>query len=177
MGPRRRLPLLALLAPGLACAPGTSPATPAPMVIEEAVDQSLLNLVTAVLVADARMEPASPLYAEGATTVADGEVRHFPPRYAGLAPGGEVGITTSRVEVRPGVAWAFVEYRWISTAEGTAREGVATFVLVPATGGGVGWRVRHAHSSSPGREGQLDLPVTTSRRRLAVEGLSTFRIR
>lgn len=108
-----------------------------------------MNLVGAALAADARLEPATPLYAEGATAIANGEVRHFPPRYAGLAPGGEVGVTSSRVEVREGVAWALVEYRWLSTAEGTAREGVASFVLVPAGGGGVGWRILHAHSSSP----------------------------
>lgn len=177
MAPRRRLPLLALLAPAAACATTTTTVTPATIVLEEPVDQTLLNLVTTVLLADARLEPATPLYAEGATTVANGEARHFPPRYAGLAPGGEVGITSSRVEVRQGVAWAYVEYRWISTAAGAAREGVATFVLVPAAGGGVGWRVLHAHSSSPQAPAQLDLPVMTSRSRLAVEGLSTFRIR
>lgn len=168
---------LALLALGTACATGMLPGPPAPIIMEEPVDQSLLNLVTAVLLADARLEPATPLYAEGASTVANGEIRHFPPRYAGLAPGGEVGITTSRVEVRPGVAWAVVEYRWISTAAGAAREGVATFLLVPASGGGVGWRVLHAHSSSPQGDRQLDLPETTSRSRAAVEGLSTLRIR
>lgn len=125
------------------------PRSPAPVVVHEAADESLMNLISAALAADARLEPATPLYAEGATAIANGEVRHFPPRYAGLTPGGEIGITSSRVEVRQNVAWAFVEYRWISTAEGSAREGVASFVLVPATGGGVGWRILHAHSSSP----------------------------
>ncbi len=125
------------------------PGSPAPVMAHEAADESLMNLISAALAADARLEPATPLYAEGATAIANGEVRHFPPRYAGLTPGGEIGITSSRVEARQDVAWAFVEYRWISTAEGSAREGVASFVLVPATGGGVGWRILHAHSSSP----------------------------
>lgn len=112
-------------------------------------DESLLELVGAALRADARMEPATPLYVPDARIVANGELRPLPPRYAGLTPGGEVGITTSRLEVRETVAWAFVEYRWFSVAEGSAREGVATFILVPAPQEGGGWRILHAHSSSP----------------------------
>lgn len=112
-------------------------------------DESLLDLVGTALAADARMEPAAPLYVPEARVVANGELRPLPPRYAGLTPGGEVGITTSRIEVRETVAWAFVEYRWFSAAEGAAREGVATFILVPAARGGAGWRILHAHSSSP----------------------------
>jgi hypothetical protein len=134
------------------CVSLPAPESSVPLVVHEAPDESLMNLVTAALVADARLEPATPLYAEGATLIANGEARHFPPRYAGLAPGGEIGISSSRVEIRQDVAWVFVEYRWISTAEASAREGVASFVLVPATGGGAGWRILHAHSSSP----QLD---------------------
>lgn len=148
MAPRRVLSCGVLLFVA-GCASAAGPEPPVPFMVQEAPDESLMNLVTAALAADARLEPATPLYAEGATAIANGEVRHFPPRYAGLAPGGEIGISSSRVEIRQDVAWAFVEYRWISTAEGTAREGVASFVLVPATGGGVGWRILHAHSSSP----------------------------
>lgn len=148
MVPRGLLPLgVSWLVAGCVSTPVSG--SPAPVMIREAVDESLMNLVSAALAADARLEPATPLYAEGATIIANGERRHVPPRYAGLTPGGEIGITSSRVEVRQEVAWAFVEYRWISTAEGSAREGVASFVLVPAAGGGVGWRILHAHSSSP----------------------------
>ncbi len=151
MGRRGLLPYgVLLLLAGCVSLPARESSVP--LLVQESPDESLMNLVTAALGADARLEPATPLYAEGATLIANGEVRHFPPRYAGLAPGGEVGITSSRVEFRQDVAWAFVEYRWISTAEASAREGVVSFVLVPATGGGVGWRILHAHSSSP----QLD---------------------
>lgn len=142
---------LALLAAGLlaACASAPPPETePAPIIMEQPADESLGDLITAALAADARLELAAPLYADGAITVANGETRQVPPRYAGLAPGGEVAVTSSRIEVRQGVAWAYVEYRWISTAEGSAREGLATFVLVPAAAGGAGWRILHAHSSA-----------------------------
>lgn len=137
----------ALLA--LACAGGRGPGRPIPQIVEQAPDEGLLNLVAAALAADARLEPAAGLYAGDAVTVANGEVRHYPPRYAGIAPGGVVGVTSSRIEVRPTIAWALVEYRWVSTAEGVAVEGVASFVLVPAERGEVGWRIRHAHSSAP----------------------------
>lgn len=119
------------------------------MVVEQAPDESLVDLVAAALAADARLELASPLYTTAATVMANGEARQLPPRYAGLAPGGEVEVSNSRIEVREGVAWAMVAYRWVSRAEGVAREAVATFVLVPAEAGGVGWRIHHAHSSSP----------------------------
>lgn len=144
---RRGIVALVLLAGcGSAARQATSTVS---VVVEQAPDESLLDLISAALAADARLEPASPLYAEGATVVANGEARHLPPRYAGLMPGGEVSVGTVRTEVRPGVAWATVEYRWVSAAEGTAREGMATFVLVPAGAGGAGWRILHAHSSSP----------------------------
>lgn len=148
MGPRGFLPhgVVWLLA---GCVSLPAPASSVPLVVQEAPDESLMNLVTAALAADARLEPATPLYAQGATLIANGEVRHFPPRYAGLAPGGEIGISASRVEIRQDVAWAVVEYRWIAPAKASAREGVVSFVLVPATGGGAGWRILHAHSSSP----------------------------
>jgi len=145
-----RSPLAAgALAMLVACAGAPRPgAEPPPMVMEQPEDESLGDLINAALAADARLELANPLYAEGAITVANGERRQMPPRYAGLAPGGVVAVTSSRIEVRQGVAWAYVEYRWVSTAEGSAREGLASFVLVPAAAGGAGWRILHAHSSA-----------------------------
>jgi hypothetical protein len=137
---------------GLAAACGgrvRSVETAAELVIRQPPDEWLLDLVQAALSADARLEPAGSLYAEEATTVANGVARQLPPRYAGLAPGGDVAIITSRVVVREQLAWVMVEYRWVSTAEGAAREGVATFVMTPAEPGGAGWRIVHAHSSSP----------------------------
>lgn len=145
----RRAAWLAAVVLGAACARQVQTSYIMPLQAEEAPDERLLNLLAAALAADARLEPAAPLYAEEAILVADGERRHFPPRFAGIGPGGMVGITSSRVEVRQGVAWALVEYRWISPGEGTVREGRATVVMQPLEGGGGGWRIVHAHSSSP----------------------------
>lgn len=147
MGRKGGLVLLALVG---ACGGATrAPVGEPRFIVEQPADESLLDLITAALAADARLEPAGLLYAEQATAVANGESRQLPPRYAGLRPGGDVSIVTSRIEVRDRLAWALVEYRWVSTTEGSAREGVATFVLVPAERGGAGWRILHAHSSSP----------------------------
>lgn len=141
---------LASLCLAAACGGAIRPAAPAVgLLLEQPADESMVALITAAMVADARLEPAAPLYADDAVTIANGELRPLPPRYAGLAPAGEVAIVSTRIEVRERTAWAVVEYRWVSTAEGTAREGVASFVLIPAEAGGVGWRIRHAHSSSP----------------------------
>lgn len=141
------LALLCLVA-GCGATVRSAPVEP-DFVVEQPADESLLDLITVALTADSRLEPASLLYADLATVVANGESRPLPPRYAGLRPGGEVSIVSSRIEVRERLAWALVEYRWVSTTEGSAREGVATFVLVPAERGGAGWRILHAHSSSP----------------------------
>jgi hypothetical protein len=119
--------------------PDLRPAVPA--------DDRVSSVFVAALDADARLEPADSLYEQGAIVVANGEARFAPPRYAGVGAGGGVAVTSSRIEVRAGLAWAQVEYRWMSTAEGVVREGRATFVLVPDPAGG--WRIRHAHSSSP----------------------------
>jgi hypothetical protein len=119
------------------------------MTVEEAPDEMMVSLIGAAMAADARLELAAPLYTPEATVVANGESRQVPPRYAGLAPGGSVEVSNSRIELRDGVAWVVVAYRWVSRDAAAAREGVATFVLVPAGQGGAGWRVHHAHSSSP----------------------------
>lgn len=110
-------------------------------------DDRVSSVFVAALEADARLDPVDSLYERGAIVIASGEARFAPPRYAGVGAGGAVAVTSSRVEVRAGLAWAQVEYRWMSTAEGVVREGRATFVLVPDPTGT--WRIRHAHSSSP----------------------------
>lgn len=137
--------LVAAMAGGLACGrpplPPPEPPAPAP------ADDRISLVFTAALEADARLEPADSLYEPDALIVANGVNRYAPPRYAGLGPAGAVGIASSRVEVRSGLAWAQIEYRWMSPAAGLAREGRATFVLVQNEQGA--WRIRHAHSSSP----------------------------
>lgn len=110
-------------------------------------DDSLADLLTGALEADASLDPAGALYEAEAEVVANGERRFVPPRYAGIEPGGAVAVASSRVEFRGVIAWATVEYRWLSTSLTRAAEGRVTFVLVPDTSGA--WRIRHAHSSSP----------------------------
>src|ERR1051326_8457018 len=72
-----------------------------------------------------------------------------PPRLAGVEPGGEVAISSSRLEVRQSLVWVYLEYRWLSMTGGLAREGKATILLTPRAGGS-GWRIVHAHSSTSG---------------------------
>ncbi len=112
-----------------------------------APDDRLSELVAEVLQADAREERLDSLYAADALIVADGEVRHGVPRYAGISGRGSVAVTATRLEVRSGFAWAQAEYRWISAAGDSAREGRVTLVLSPNEKGA--WRIRHAHSSAP----------------------------
>jgi len=142
--------LLAVLA--MACGqparPPAEPPAPAP------ADDRISLVVTAALEADARLESADSLYEPDALIVANGISRYTPPRFAGLGPAGAVGIASSRVEIRSGLAWAEIEYRWMSTAASVAREGRATFILVPNERGA--WRIRHAHSSSPDQEPPAD---------------------
>ncbi len=138
---------LVLLLGLVACGGGAGlppAATPLPLVTP---DEQLADLLQDALDADARFEPAERLYNQDAIVVANGLARFAPPRYAGIEPGGAVAIAASRLEVRGGMAWARVEYRWMSTDEGKVREGQVTFVLVAERDGA--WRIRHAHSSSP----------------------------
>ncbi len=134
-------------------APRTGGATlPSPIMSSagQVVEENVSDFLTAVLRADSKLEVADSLYAEGAAIVANGEMRFVPPRFAGIESGGDVAITSSRLEVRSGVAWGFVEYRWVSAADGRTKEGRASFFLIPKPRG-PGWRVAHAHSSTPDR--------------------------
>ncbi len=135
--------LLALLAAsGCASAPQNSSIVYSPAVVEEPVTA----VIAAALDADRQMAPSDTLWAPDATVIANGELRYAPPRFAGVGLGGEVAITSSRLEVRQSLVWVYLEYRWMSLNEGTAREGRATVLLTPRSGAG-GWRIVHAHSS------------------------------
>ena len=114
-----------------------------PSIVEEPVTALLL----AALNADNKLEPADSLWDAGATVVADGELRAEAPRFAGVGVGGEVAITTSRLEVRQTLIWVYLEYRWLSLRDGAARDGKATVLLTPRPDR-AGWRIVHAHSSS-----------------------------
>lgn len=104
-------------------------------------------VLTAAFAADARVEAADSLWDHDATVVANGTLRPEPPRFAGIGTGGEVAITSSRLEVRQSLVWVYLEYRWLSLKDGSARDGKATVLLVPRAGG-LGWKIVHAHSST-----------------------------
>ena len=137
------LPALLLVCAACRGAPVTQAAILSPGVVEEPVS----GVLTAALAADSRLERADSLWDPGAPVIADGELRGEPPRFAGIGPGGQAAISVSRLEVRQSLVWVYLEYRWISTQDGTAREGRATVLLTPR-GEGTGWKIVHAHSSS-----------------------------
>jgi len=120
--------------------PVIEPTTPS------SVEEPVTAVIAAALDADRRLEPADSLWDPEATVVAGGVERYAPPRFAGVEPGGEVAVTSSRLDVRSGLAWVYVEYRWISLNEAVAREGRATVLLIPKQDG-KGWRITHVHSS------------------------------
>ena len=128
-----------------ACGGPKSVAVPPDMSV--APDDQLSELVTEALQGDAREERLDSLYASDALIIADGEARYGTPRYAGIGGRGSVAITATRLEVRGGIAWAQAEYRWVSAAGDSAREGRVTLILSPNEKGA--WRIRHAHSSAP----------------------------
>ena len=110
------------------------------------VEEPVTAVLTAALEADVRMAPSDTLWTPDATVVANGVLRYAAPRFAGIEPGGDVSITSSRLEVRQSLVWVSLEYRWMSMKEGTAREGRATVLLTPRPDGR-GWRIIHSHSS------------------------------
>lgn len=132
----------------LAGACGPAPAPPAPVLSPGVVEEPVTAVITAALDADRRMATADSLWDSDATVIANGELRYAPPRFAGIAPGGEVAITSSRLEVRQSLVWVYLEYRWLSVKDGLARDGKATVLLTPRSGG-AGWRIVHLHSSTP----------------------------
>jgi len=101
-----------------------------------AVEEPITAVITAALNADRRLESADSLWDSNATVIANGVQRFQPPRFAGVDSGGEVAITSSRLEVRQSLVWVYLEYRWLSMKDGVAREGKATVLLTPRQGGG-----------------------------------------
>lgn len=117
------------------------------MLSPSAVEEPVTAILLAALNADNRFESADSLWDPDATVVANGELRNEPPRFAGIGLGGEVAITSSRLEIRQSLIWVYLEYRWLSLKDGAAREGKATVLLIPR-GDGSGWKLVHAHSST-----------------------------
>ncbi len=136
--------LLALLLAGCG---RTTYTAPAPVLSPGLLEEPVTAVLTAAMQADRLLEPADSLWDPDATAVANGALRYAPPRFAGIEPGGEVAITSTRLEVRQSLVWVYLEYRWIALREGVARDGRATLLLVPRPDG-AGWRILHAHSST-----------------------------
>ncbi len=132
----------------LAAGCGHSQVGPAPVLSPGVVEEPVTAVITAALDADRRMATADSLWDSDATVIANGELRYAPPRFAGIEPGGEVAITSSRLEVRQSLVWVYLEYRWLSVQDGLARDGKATVLLTPRSGG-AGWKIVHLHSSTP----------------------------
>lgn len=141
----RALALAWLLAAACGGARTQAPSPQEPLKVV-ALDDRVLEVIVAALESDARLEPADSLYDRESVIVANGEVRHAPPRFAGIGEAGAIAVASSRMEMRGGLAWAQIEYRWMSTAAGIARDGRATFIMIPNDNGA--WRIRHVHSSS-----------------------------
>jgi hypothetical protein len=138
----------ALVTLAVACARAT--VAPAPrMITPGAVEEPITAVLLAALDADRRMLTIDSLWDPEATVIGNGELRYAPPRFAGIEPGGQVAITSSRLEVRQTLVWVYLEYRWLSVGDGLAREGRATVLLTPRTGG-AGWKIVHLHSSTAG---------------------------
>jgi len=127
---------------------GGSRTTGIPILTPGAIEEPVTAVLVAALEADSRLQTADSLWDPDATVVANGELRLAPPRFAGVEPGGEVAITSSRLEVRQTLIWVFLEYRWLSVKESVARAGRATVLLTPRSEG-AGWRIIHLHSSTP----------------------------
>jgi len=133
--------LLALLTTGCG-----GRAAPVPPLVAPPAAELLAELASAALLADARLEQDDHLYAEEVEIIADGRRRSAAPRFAGIEPGGQVVVGSTRVDLRGGCAWALVEYHWLGTGENVIREGRATLVFA-RTADGQRWLVTHAHSS------------------------------
>jgi hypothetical protein len=137
---------LLLLAAG--CGGHAVPPPAAPILSPGIVEEPVTAVLSAALDADRRMATADSLWDSDATVIANGELRYAPPRFAGIEPGGDVAITSSRLEVRQSLVWVYLEYRWLSVKDGVARDGKATVLLTPHQGG-AGWQIVHLHSSTP----------------------------
>ena len=141
--------LPSLVAVGAGCAPPPAPA-PAPppvaVISPRLVEEPVTAVLVAALEADRKFQSVDSLWDPEATVVANGTLRYAPPRFAGIDAGGEVAITSSRLELRENLVWMYFEYRWISVKEGMARDGKATALLTPRTEGG--WKIVHLHTSS-----------------------------
>lgn len=139
----RRLPWLAGLV--LACSRG-QPMVTAGTAQADYQETEVTAVITSALLGEAAGQATDTLYTSSALIVVNGRIRSASPLFAGIGQGGQVVITSSQLEIRPGSSWSAVNYRWEST-DGSAREGRATFVVAEVESGK--WQIQHVHSSSP----------------------------
>ena len=139
----RLLPWVAGLV--LACSRG-QPMVTAGSVQGDYQENEVTAVITSALLGEASGQATDTLYASSALIVVNGRTRSTSPLFAGIGQGGQVVITSSQLEIRPGGSWSAVNYRWESP-DGAAREGRATFVLAQVEPGK--WQIQHVHSSSP----------------------------
>ena len=109
-------------------------------------ESAVTAVITEALEGEAAGRATDTLFTISALIVVNGRVRTTPPLFAGIGQGGEVIISSSQLEIRPGTGWSAVDYRWQSR-DGVVREGRATFVLTQVAPGR--WQIQHVHSSSP----------------------------
>jgi hypothetical protein len=143
--PRPRWAAGALLAALLGCAaaPPAAGAPPAPASAGEAAEAEISAALARALGGG---PAADSLFSPDATVIADGVRVVDGPRFAALGPGGAAAIASSQVDVRNGIAWALLDYRWVAPEANLAREAWATVILAPRPAGG--WWIVHAQSSS-----------------------------
>jgi hypothetical protein len=138
---------LALCLAACGGAPARTAMTAVPVGAAQAEAEIIRAVETALLSDAAWTDGPAGLYAPGHVVVADGTRRFGYPRFAAIDSGGQVAITSSRVEIGAALAWAYVEYRWVAAERNTARAGLATFVLSPGRTE-LPWAIVHAHSST-----------------------------
>jgi hypothetical protein len=109
-------------------------------------ESAVSAVITGALEGEAAGQATDTLFTSSALVVVNGRVRTTPPLFAGIGQGGQVIISSSQLQIRPGTGWSAVDYRWQSR-DGVAREGRATFVLTQVAPGR--WQIQHVHSSSP----------------------------
>ena len=109
-------------------------------------ERAVSAVITGALQGEAAGQAIDTLFTSAALIVVNGRIRTTTPLFAGIGQGGQVIISSSQLEIRPGSSWSAVDYRWESR-DGMAREGRATFVLAQVSPGR--WQIQHVHSSSP----------------------------
>jgi hypothetical protein len=109
-------------------------------------ESAVSAVITGALLGEAAGRATDTLFTSSALIVVNGRIRTGSPFFAGIGQGGQVIISSSQLEIRPGSSWSAVDYRWESQG-GMTREGRATFVLAQVSPGR--WQIQHVHSSSP----------------------------